>query len=172
MVASGALDDGVTLQGTVKPESGRDVAVVTPAAGRIAVGQGRLPRLGDRVSSGEVIALLTPAAASESDRASLSRDVSAAEATLAQARRGLSRAERLVAEQAAPRKRVEEARTEVAIAESPLAAARQRLAAKAQSLSGATGINPESFRIKAPISGTIVEASLVPGSFVAEGAPL
>lgn len=171
-VQRAVLEAGLTLQGTVKPASGREVAVVSPGAGRIAIGYGRLPKLGDTVRAGEVLAALTPAVEGENDRASLSQAVAEAEASLRQARRELARAERLVAEQAAPKKREEEARTAVAIAEASLKAARQRLAAKTATLSGTSGVSEESYRLKAPIAGTVVSATLVPGAFVEAGAPL
>lgn len=171
-VQRGSLDAGITLQGTVKAANGREVAVVSPGAGRIAIGYGRLPKLGDTVRAGEVLAALTPVAAVETDRAGLAQAVASAEASLKQARRELARAERLVAEQAAPSKRGEEARTTVAIAEASLKAAKHRLAAKAATLAGTAGVSEESYHLKAPISGTVVAASLVPGAFVEAGAPL
>ncbi len=172
VVEQGSLEDGVTLAGTVKPESGREVAMVAPATGRIAVGHGRLPRLGDTVKAGEVLAALTPSADTESDRASLSQAVEEAEASLRQARRDLDRAARLVAQQAAPEKRAEEARTRVSRAEAALKATKQRLSAKRATLSGSAELSEESYLLKAPISGTVVAATLVPGSFVEAGAPL
>jgi RND family efflux transporter MFP subunit len=131
-----------------------------------------LPQVGQRVRSGEVLAVLTPAEGADTDRAALRQAVRSAEATLAQARLDLARAERLVSAQAAPAKRAEEARTALAIAQSQLAAARDHLKAKEATLEGAVGVTEESYRLRAPISGTITEAAVVPGASVATGAEL
>lgn len=172
VVKAGTVAGGGTVQGTVKPAGGREVAIAAPAAGRIVVGSGRLPQLGAKVRQGEVLAILTPVGDAGQDRASLEQAVTSAEAALTQAGLDLARAERLLAAQAAPARRVEEARTAVTIAESRLAAARRQLDSKEAALSGNPVATEESFRLKAPITGTVVEAPLVPGSFVSAGAPL
>lgn len=172
LVQQASLEEGISLQGSVKPAGGREVAIAAPSPGRIVVGRGRLPQLGDKVGKGEDLAILTPVEASGRDRAGLNQAVTEADATLRQAKLDLSRAERLFAAQAVPAKRVEEARTSVTIAEASLAAARRQLAAKLASLDGGTDVTGESYRLKAPIAGTIVEVKLVPGSFVEAGAPL
>ncbi|MFN3430701.1 MAG: efflux RND transporter periplasmic adaptor subunit [Candidatus Sericytochromatia bacterium] len=171
-VEAAALESGVTLQGTVKPAGGREVAMAAPAAGRIAIGHGRLPQLGQRVAKGELLAVLTPAEGADTDRAALRRAVRTAEATVAQGRLDLSRAERLVAAQAAPAKRVEEARTALTIAQADLSAARDHLRAKEATLTGVVGVTEESYRLRAPLSGTVTAASVVPGASVAAGAEL
>lgn len=171
-VATGSLESGVTLQGTVKPAAGREVVISAPAAGRLVVGQGRMPQIGTRVSAGQVLAVLTPAEGADQDRAALRHAVTRAEATVKQAQFDLARAERLVAAQAAPAKRLEEARMQLTIARSELSAARDHLRAKEATLSGSAGVTEESYRLKAPISGTIVETHGVPGASVEPGAPL
>ena len=171
-VAEGSLDAGVTLPGSVKPAGGKEVAIAAPAAGRVALGAGRQPQLGATVRAGELLAVLTPTGAGGEDRATLQGAVRAAQATSAQARLDLARAQRLHAAQAAPRKRVEEARTALAIAEAELAAARERLGERTASLGGRAVVTGESYRLTAPIGGTIVEAKLVPGAHVEPGAPL
>lgn len=171
-VEAATLESGVTLQGTVKPAGGREVAIAAPAAGRIAIGHGRLPQLGQRVAKGELLAVLTPTEGTDTDRAALRRAVRTAEATVAQARLDLARAERLVAAQAAPAKRIEEARTALTIAQADMSAARDHLRAKEATLTGAAGVTEESYRLRAPISGTVTAASVVPGASVAPGAEL
>ncbi|MFP5502055.1 MAG: efflux RND transporter periplasmic adaptor subunit, partial [Candidatus Sericytochromatia bacterium] len=171
-VETAALEAGVTLQGAVKPAGGREVAIAAPAAGRIAIGHGRLPQLGQRVAKGELLAVLTPAEGADTDRAALRQAVRTAEATVAQARRDLSRAERLLAAQAAPAKRVEEAQTALTIAQAQLSAARDHLGAKEATLKGAVGVTEESYHLTAPITGTVTEASVVPGASVPAGAAL
>lgn len=171
-VEMGALESGVKLQGTVKAAGGREVAISAPAAGRIAIGHGSLPQLGSRIGAGQVLAVLTPTENADQDRAALRQAVTSAEATVSQARLDLARAERLIAAQAAPSKRVEEARTQLTIAQAQLSAARDHLRAKENALTGAAGVTEESYRLKAPIGGTVVEAQVVPGAAVEPGAML
>lgn len=168
----GTLQEGKALQGVVTAAGGRDVAIAAPADGRLVVGQGRLPQLGSEVRSGEVLAVLTPFEGAGTDRVLLRKEVQTAEATLRQARLELARAERLYVAQAIPGKRVEEARTAVAVAEAQSKAAKDHLQAKEATLRGAGGVTEESFRLTAPISGTVVEAKAVPGAAVTSGASL
>jgi RND family efflux transporter MFP subunit len=171
-VAVGTLQEGIGLQGVVSPAGGREVAIAAPADGRLAVGHGRLPRLGTVVKAGEVLAVLTPFEGADTDRVVLRKEVQTALATLRLARAELARAERLFAAQAIPGKRVEEAKTAVSVAEAQLAAAKDHLAAKEATLRGAGGVTEESFHLTAPISGTVVEAKAVPGAAVTNGTPL
>lgn len=171
-VAAGILEDGLTFQGVVKAAAGRDVVIGAPVAGRVAVGAGSLPRLGSRVRRHELLAVLTPAEGSNQDRATLVQAERSAQATVGLARLDLARATRLVQAQAAPAKRVEEARTALAIAESQLAAAQARRRVKERTLAGGGGVSPESYRLRAPFAGVVVEAPLVPGAAVQAGATL
>lgn len=168
----GTLQDGKALQGVVTATGGRDVAITAPADGRLVVGHGRMPRLGSEVRAGEVLAVLTPFEGADTDRVLLRKEVQTAEATLRQAKLDLARADRLYAAKAIPGKRVEEARTAVSVAEAHLMAARDHLQAKEATLRGTGGVTEESFRLTAPISGTVVEAKAVPGAAVTSGASL
>lgn len=170
--AIGTLQAGKTLQGVVTAAGGRDVAITAPADGRLVVGHGRLPRLGSEVRQGEVLAVLTPFEGADTDRVLLRKEVQTAGAILQQAKLDLARAERLYAAQAIPGKRVEEARTAVSVAAAELKAARDHLQAKEATLRGVGGVTEESFNIKAPLSGTVVEAKAVPGAAVTSGASL
>jgi RND family efflux transporter MFP subunit len=173
LVAEAALEQGLPLPGTVRPASGREVSVTAPASGRLALGAGRLPRLGSLVRAGEVLAVLTPSELFASqDRAGLQAAVTAAEAVAAQAQRELARAERLRALDAVPLRRLEEARVALQVAESQRQAAQDHLREKLATLGGGTGVSAESFALKAPISGTVVEARVVPGAYVEGGAEL
>jgi RND family efflux transporter MFP subunit len=171
-VEADVLEDGVTLQGTVKAAGGREVAISAPVNGRLALGAGSLPQIGRKVRRGELLAVLTPAEGATEDRATLRQAVRAAEATTTQARLDLARAERLYKAQAVPGKRVEEARTALTLATSQLAAAQEHLRAKEATLTGAVGVTDESFHLRAPITGTVVEAAVVPGAAVEGGAAL
>lgn len=170
-VSTGEVESGIALQGEVKPAGGHEAAIAAPAAGRLVTGA-RPPRLGDRVRRGQVLAVLTPDEAASEDRATLRAAAREAEAASRQAEADLARAQRLVAAQAAPGKRLEEARTAATMARARLAAARDRLRAKGATLAGAAAVTEESYRLAAPIAGTLVEARAVPGAHVAAGTPL
>lgn len=171
-VARGIIEGGRSLSAEVKAAGGQEVSIAAPAPGRLLPGLGRLPQLGEHVRKGEELAVLVPAGDAGQDLASLKQAVASAEATLQQAKKDLARATRLVTEQAAPERRREEARTVVVVAEATLAAARRQLNAKQASLKGDFVATEEAYRLRAPLSGTVVEAKLVPGSFVSEGTPL
>ena len=170
-VATSEVEAGVALQGEVRPAGGHEAAIAAPAAGRLVM-RGRPPRLGDRVARGQVLAVLTPDEAVSEDRATLRAVAREAEAASRVAEADLARAARLVAAQAAPTRRLEEARAAAAIARARLAAARDRLRAKGATLAGAAVVTEESYRLTAPIAGTVVEAKAVPGAHVAAGALL
>jgi RND family efflux transporter MFP subunit len=95
--------------------------------------------------------------------------VSEAEARVAKARAAIERSERLIQDQAISQREVEDARREVGVAEEALRAARS---AK-QLFTGATGGSGSgSWRLVAPIDGTVVDVAATPGSTVAPGTVL
>ncbi|MFP5502481.1 MAG: efflux RND transporter periplasmic adaptor subunit [Candidatus Sericytochromatia bacterium] len=171
-VAAASLEEGVALQGEVRPAAGREVVVTAPAAGRLAVGHGALPMIGQAVRRGQLLAVLTPVEPVEQDRASLKEALKRAETALSQARIERERAERLYAAQAAPAKRVEEARAAEVVAKAQLEAARDHLKAKEATLAGQAVVTEESYQLIAPIGGTVIESHAVPGAAVGAGSPL
>lgn len=171
-VEAASLEEGVALQGEVRPAAGREVVVAAPAAGRLAVGHGLQPVIGQAVKRGALLSVLTPVEPVDQDRASLKEALKRAETSLAQARIELDRAERLYAAQAAPAKRVEEARAAEVVAKAQLEAARDHLKAKEATLAGQAVVTEESYQLIAPIGGTVIESHVVPGAAVAAGSPL
>ncbi len=172
VVETAVLDAGLDLQGTVKPAGGREVIVPAPAEGRLVPGKGILPVFGDRVRAGSLLAVLTPTEGTVTDRVSLREGLRAARVTLAQAQRERDRAKRLITNQAAPRKRLEEAEMALAIAEAHHEAAIHHLRIKEAALNGDVHVTEESYHLRAPLSGTVVETNTVPGALVAPGATL
>lgn len=170
VAGTGTIADGLSLQGTVRPAAGREVSVSAPADGLVVPGHGRLPRLGDRVRKGEILAVLTPSGGHGRDRAGLAAALAEAEATHRLARAELARAERLARAGAGPVKRVAEARTALEIARSAEEAARHEYRAATAARAGTAAVTEDSFSLRAPIAGTVVEGKVVPGSYVAEGA--
>jgi membrane fusion protein, heavy metal efflux system len=143
----------VRVPAEVVPRDGGQV-VVSAAVGGILRAElnPTLPALGQRVSRGDVLAVLAPTA-EDNGYARLRETVERLE-------REVARAERLVAAGAIARKRLEEARHELAVA---------------QAEAEAMGARPEDgflHRIRAPISGVITARSMTPGTRVDVGAPL
>ncbi len=172
VVGVATLADGLSLQGTVRSAAGREASVSAPEAGLLVPGRGRLPRLGDRVGRGEVLAILTPAGGHGRDRAGLAAALEEAVATRKQAETDLARAERLAKAGAGPARRVAELRTALEIGRSAEEAARHEYEAATAMRAGEASVTEDSFSLRAPVSGTVVEARLVPGAFVEAGSLL
>jgi RND family efflux transporter MFP subunit len=169
LVAAGSLPDGLSLQGTVRSAAGREASVSAPESGLVVPDRGRQPRLGDRVSRGDVLAILTPAGGHGRDRAGLAAALKEAIATRKQAQTDLARAERLARAGAGPAKRVAELGTALDIARSSEEAAHHEYEAATAVRAGEASVTEDSFSLRSPISGTVVDSRLVPGSFVEAG---
>ena len=172
LVQEADLRRGIRVPAVVEPLIGGDALVAAPAAGRfMAAG---LPRLGTRVQAGQELGRIQPRLAEGgTDRATLAAVVAEAQASLDAAGSDLARAERLLAERAVPARRVEEAQRAVKVAEARLTAAHARLAQRDEALGtggGAAGGN--SFVLRAPIDGRVVEVLAALGASYDEGAPL
>lgn len=152
----GTMNEAFNAPGELRAAAGRLVEVAAPIGGIIEVaGAAGAPAPGQRVREGQVLARMTP---------TLGDDGAAyadARARLREAEAEYARAERLVTAEAAPQRRVNEA-------EIRLAAAREALAG----LGGGALTDDGRVEIVAPISGTITERALVPGSRVDAGTEL
>ncbi|MBM3276155.1 MAG: efflux RND transporter periplasmic adaptor subunit, partial [Candidatus Sericytochromatia bacterium] len=169
VVESAALAEGIALQGTVRSAAGREAYISSPEAGLVVPGKGRLPRLGDRVKRGDVLAVLTPALGHGRDRAGLAAAFAEARATRKQAEDDLARAERLAKAGAGPASRVTQLRTALSIARTAEAAAEHEYEAATAARDSNAQVTEDSFFLRAPVSGTIVDARPVPGAFVGAG---
>ena len=152
----GSIVESFQASGEIVPAAGRMAQVAAPIAGLIdASDVAQSPSPGQRVSRGQVIALLTPSlgegGASYSD----------ARARLREAEDEHERAKRLFAAEAIPQRRLYEA-------EIRLQAAREALAG----LGGGALTAGGRVAIKSPIAGVVTSRSIAPGSRVDAGAPL
>ncbi len=152
----GSVVESFEASGQITPAAGRIAEVSAPIGGLIDVsGVAQSPSPGQRVSRGQVIALLTP---------SLGEGGAAyaeARATLREAETEHERAKRLFAAEAVPQRRVQEA-------ENRLQAAREALAG----LGGGAVTSGGRIEIRSPISGIVTARSITPGSRVEAGAPM
>lgn len=154
---AGRVPESFPATGQVVPAAGRIANVAAPVAGLIEMRRaGQTPVPGQRVTRGQVLAVLTPALGEAGSAYAQAR------AELRGAEDEHARATRLLAAEAVPQRRLLEA-------EIRLTAAREALAA----FGGAESTSSEGrVLIRAPLSGVIASRALVPGTRLEAGAPL
>jgi membrane fusion protein, heavy metal efflux system len=156
----------IEVAGTVDTPPGGSAEVGAPVPGRIAAPPRGLPRPGAAVRKGQLLALLSPAPAAPEDAARASLAVAEAEARRAAAQSALERNQRLIADQAASLRELEDAQRELRVADEAVRAARNA----ADLFAGASsGQGRGSWRLLAPIAGTLVSVDATPGASVSAG---
>lgn len=155
--ATGRVTESFAATGQILPAGGRMARLSAPVAGVVeASGVARSPAPGQRVTKGQVLAVLTPALGESGSVYAQAR------AELREAEDEHARASRLYADEAVPQRRVREA-------EIRLAAAREALAA----IGGSDAARSDGrIVIRAVLSGVIASRSLAPGSRVEAGTEL
>lgn len=152
----GSVVESFEASGEIVPAAGRMAEVAAPIGGLIdASSVAQSPSPGQRVSRGQVIALLTPSLGEGG------ASYAEARATLREAQDEFERAKRLFAAEAVPERRVHEA-------EIRLQAAREALAG----LGGGALTTGGKITIRSPINGVVTARSITPGSRVDAGAQL
>ncbi len=159
----GIARESVAATGTIKAQPDGEALLAAPVAGLVR-SAGSFPRIGQAVQKGQVLAYLVPRLGGETDHATLEAAAAKARIALEQARRERERMESLFKDEAVAEKRLLEARANEGIAAAEHDAARQRL--------GQFGDGSGGIVLRAPIGGVIAAVAVVPGAFVAEGAPL
>ncbi len=167
--AEATLVPAIEVSGSVETPPGGTAEVGAPVAGRLVAPPAGLPRPGQVVKKGQLLAQLVPAPAAPEDAARAGLAVTEADARAEAARAALARAERLLRDEATSERAVEDARREVSVAEAAARSARQ-----ARSLfSGASGGGSGGgWRLVAPIAGTLVAVDASPGKVAEPGAVL
>jgi len=167
--SSGKLVSSVQVAGRVDtPPDGRAV-VSTPVTGRLVVPKGGLPRPGTKVRKGQVLATLIPAPSAPEGSAQAALAVAEAKARTSAAQAALRRARGLIKAKAIPRREFEDARRETQVARESVRAARRTAAF----YSGASGAETDgTWRLTAPIQGTVVAVQATPGRTVSPGETL
>lgn len=159
---TGLVRPAIVATATIRAQPDGEAQLAAPAAGIVRAASA-FPRVGQTVKKGQVLVTLSPRLGGETDQASLDAGASKARIALEQATRERERMETLFKDEAVAEKRLLEARANEQLAQAEMSAAQARAAQSA----GGAGI-----AIRAPISGTIADASVAAGAFVAEGAPL
>ena len=170
LAQTGMVRESLVVPAEVTARSGGQAQVVVPLAGRLT-GE-NFPILGTRVTQGQVLGSVIPPTSVPNDRAGLDLAKAEAETSLDYARKDRTRAERLVTAGAAPRKRLEEAQSAEALAQARLQAAEERIRQFDSSRASEGAVGSPAFALRAPITGTIVEASAAPGANLKGGESL
>jgi cobalt-zinc-cadmium efflux system membrane fusion protein len=157
------LVPSVEVAGTVSTPPDGYAEIGAAIAGRLVAPPDRLPRQGDHVVVGQLLASIAPAPSSPEDAARASLAVAEADARVARARSDLERAERLIREQAISQRELDDAQREVGVAEEA-----QRAAGRARQLftGAASGRGGGGWRLTSPIDGIVTEVGAAPGASV------
>ncbi len=162
----GTVVASIEVAGAIDTPPGGSAEVGAPIAGRVVAPPQGLPRPGEAVRKGRVLASLAPAPSSPEEAARAGLRVTEAEARAGQARAALERAERLIRDEAISVRELEDARREVRVSEEGV-----RSAKKAENLfSGAAGSAVVgSWRLVSPIDGIVTDVKAAPGAAVSQG---
>lgn len=144
----------VTAPGEIVAPDGALVQVSAPVDGIAAAAANRAaPSVGQRVRTGEVLAVLSPTA-QQGGFAEIRAQVERLE-------REVARAERLYEAGAIPERRLEESRHDLEVTR-----------AQAEAMGAEAGAGDYRLRLTAPIGGVVAQRSFVPGGRVEAGEPL
>ncbi len=168
---NGSLTTAIEVAGTVDAPPDGWAEVGAPIAGRVVPPPLGLPRPGETVRKGDLLATLAPAPSSPEEAARADLAVSEAQARLARAESNVARAERLLHDQAISQRELEDARREAQVAGEARRAAAAAQSIAAGGTSGAS-VSAGAWRLVAPIAGNLVDVRARPGASVAQGSLL
>ncbi|MGM0556337.1 MAG: efflux RND transporter periplasmic adaptor subunit [Myxococcota bacterium] len=157
----------VPVNATIRAASDGESMVTSPFDGRISAPSGGLPRIGQRVEAGDVVAYVVPSL-SAGEISQLRSEVRKAKAELARAEQDLERVEGLVESGALPGKRLNDAQTQQELARADIQQAQRRLR-QYRDLQTRGGAGSARVAIRAPINGSVAQRMVTDGGFVAGG---
>jgi membrane fusion protein, heavy metal efflux system len=140
-----------------------EALLTSPVDGVLRAPPGGWPRVGARVSRGQVLLQVVPRLGGERDAAGLRLDATRMRTDAERARREVARLEGLVELGAVPENRLVDARDEARVAEAALAAANARL----RGTDDGAGV-----AIRSPIAGVILRVAANSGASLQAGQPL
>lgn len=162
----GPLVPTIEVAGEVDTPPGGRAEIGAAIAGRLVVPAQGLPRPGQRVRKGQMLATIAPAPSSPEDGARARLAVAEAESRATAARAAQERAARLIQDRAISQRELDDAQREAQVAEEAVRAARQA----AQIFSGAAaGSGAGLWRVTSPIDGVLTEVRATPGASVSPG---
>lgn len=155
------------LAAEVKPAAAGQVQIVAPIAGRILAGGGVLLP-GQKVKQGQELAVILPSP--NKNRIELDAELRTATSELHAAEKELERVQELYKDKLVAQRRLEQSERDVAVQRARADAARAQLGLLDPSQPAAkNAAQAVRFSLRAPISGTVVAASLTPGALVDAG---
>lgn len=168
-VSTGTISSRVTVPGTVEPNTNQQVAVPSPAAGRVTSVSAEL---GAHVERGQTLAQISSPDLADAQTRFLSTQASA---TVAQQQ--LQRIEKLTGIGAVSRQELERARADYTVASADVEAARARLtllgvSPEALAALTARGEVAAAVTVTAPTPGTVVQRDATVGQNVDSSSPL
>ncbi len=157
------------MSAEVKPAAAGQVQIVAPIAGRIMTAARGVPTPGQKVKQGEELAVILPTPSK--NRVELDAELRSAKSELEAAEKELERVQELYKDKIVARRRLEQTERDVAVQRARLDAARAQLGLLDPSqASGQSGASQATrFSLRAPISGTVVAATVTPGALVEAG---
>lgn len=167
-VTERTLRPAIRATGNLRARADGEVVITAPAAGRVLSTGAAFPRMGARVTAEQALAVLAPRLDS-ADQASLDLAVTSARLGLRYAERERQRLEGLRTDGAVPERRALDALRAEEEARAALSAAEQRLEQfrRVQRTQGEKSVG--SVQIRSPLSGTLIDVAVAPGSFVEAG---
>jgi RND family efflux transporter MFP subunit len=164
--AKGSVVPTIEVAGEVTTPPSGQAEVGAAIAGRVVAAAGGLPRPGQSVRRGQLLATIAPAPAAPEAGTQADLAVVEAEARVQAARAAAQRAERLIVDRAISQREVDEARRELRVAEEAVQAARR---AREVFSGAATGRGGGTYRVTAPIDGIIADVQASEGKSVTAG---
>jgi membrane fusion protein, heavy metal efflux system len=155
------------MNGEVKPAAAGQVQIVAPVAGRIVIAARGVPAPGQRVKRGEELAVILPTP--NKNRVELDAELRSAKSELAAAEKELERVQELYKDKIVARRRLEQSERDVAVHQARLDAAHAQLGLLDPNKPSGTAPQAVRFSLRAPISGTVVDANVTPGALVEAG---
>jgi membrane fusion protein, heavy metal efflux system len=157
------------MSAEVKPAAAGQVRIVAPVAGRIVTVSRGTPTPGQKVKQGEELAVILPTPSK--NRVELDTEVRSAKSELEAAEKELERVQELYKDKIVARRRLEQSERDVALQRARLDGARAQWGVLDPSqTAGQSGASQATrFSLRAPISGTVVTATVTPGALVEAG---
>ena len=156
------------MSAEVKPAGAGQVQISAPVAGRMTTAEKGVPLPGQKVTQGEVLAVILPLPSK--NRVELDAEFRMAKSEMEAAQRELERVQELYKDKIVARKRLEQAERDAAVQRVRLESARSQLGLFEPSEPGkAPGENSQRFSLRSPISGTVVSTNMTPGALVEAG---
>lgn len=159
----------IEVAGEVSTPPSGQADIGAAISGRLVAPPSGLPRPGQQVKRGELLATIAPAPSAPEDAARAELAVVEAKSRKQAAEAAVARAERLIADAAISQREVDDAKREFEVSTEAIQAAER---ARAVFSGSASGTGAGSYRITSPIDGVVVEVSVTTGQSVKGGEPL